>query len=200
MGGADPARASVDERQLARRAVAGDGRAFAEIVERHKGSVLGACRRYVGDPEAQDLAQETFVRAFVHRERFDPERPLKPWLLAIARNLCLDRLRALDRRQLSEPDMSTYPHPADDAEAAVASRQQLELLERGLAQLPEGQREAVVMFHLEGMTYLEMSDVLGVPIGTVMTWLHRGRKRLRELVRLADEEATGATRVSSGGG
>ena len=199
MGGEAAQRVSDDERLLARAAVAGDPRAFGEIVERHKVAVFGVCRRYVGGTDAQDLAQETFVRAFVNREQFDPARPIRPWLLTIARNLCIDRLRSSEQRQRSEPDMSVFPDRTISAEQEVAGRQQLALLRRGLAELPEGQREAIAMYHRDGLSYREMSEVLGVPIGTVMTWLHRGRKRLRELIRAQEGEVGDAGRVSSGG-
>lgn len=197
MGGGRQRETARGDRELALSAASGDHRAFALIVERYKGSVFGLCRRYLGGPEAQDLAQETFVRAFVHRERFDPERPLKPWLLTIARNLCLDWLRSGERRQRPEPDMSVFADRGEDAERIASNREQLELLARGLQQLPDGQREAVVLYHLEGFSYRELSEVLGVPIGTVMTWLHRGRRRLRELVLSAD--AVEAARAESGG-
>jgi RNA polymerase sigma-70 factor (ECF subfamily) len=199
MGGALTQQISDDERRLAQGAVAGDSQAFAEIVDRFKGSVLGICRRYVGGLDAQDLAQETFVRAFVNRERFDPSRPLKPWLLTIARNLCIDRLRSSERRQHPEPDMSVYPDRSVNAEQELASREQLTLLRRGLLELPDGQREVIAMYHQDGLSYREMSEVLDVPIGTVMTWLHRGRRRLREIVLALDEIGDGGARASSGG-
>lgn len=199
MGGGLQQVTADDDRELARGAASGDRRAFAMIVERYKGSVFGICRRYLDEPDAQDLAQETFVRAFVHRERFDPERPLKPWLLTIARNLCLDQLRSHERRQRPEPDMSVFADPGDDAERTVSNREQLELLARGLEQLPDGQREAVALFHLDGLSYRELSEVLGVPIGTVMTWLHRGRRRLRDLVRSGGAVTADAARAESGG-
>jgi RNA polymerase sigma-70 factor (ECF subfamily) len=199
MGGVASEPEAIDERRLALGAAAGDPAVFTEIVERFKGSVFGICRRYVGEHDAQDLAQETFVRAFVHRERFDPTRPLKPWLLTIARNLCIDRLRSAEQRQRPEQDMSVYADRSVGAEQELAGRQELALLARGLELLPEGQREAIAMYHLEGLSYREMSDVLGVPIGTVMTWLHRGRKRLREIVRSAGEQSEERAHTRSGG-
>jgi RNA polymerase sigma-70 factor (ECF subfamily) len=189
MGGGGAETTAIDEKALARGAALGDQQAFAAIVERFKGPVYGLCRRYVGEPDAEDLAQETFLRAFVHRERFDPERHLLPWLLTIARHRCIDHLRSRDQRQRPEPDMSTVADRAAGIEQTVASRQQLRLLARALEELAEGPREAVVLYHLDGLSYRELSEVLDVPIGTVMTWLHRGRKRLREAI---DEDAAPA--------
>ena len=143
-------------------------------------------------PHAEDLAQETFVRAFVHFERFDPERPLLPWLLAIARRLCLDRLR----RERVMVDVQTMPvavDPTPSPERRAALREQVSQLERALAQLDEGPREAIVLFHVEEMSYRDIAAALDVPIGTVMTWLHRGRAQLKRAVEDAPVTAEDRT-------
>jgi RNA polymerase sigma-70 factor (ECF subfamily) len=176
-----------DETSLARRACAGDPQAFSRIVERYQRPVFHLCYRYLPGPDAEDLAQETFVRAFVGRERFDPERPFLPWLLVIARNLCLDRLRERRRELGPDGDISTLPDRLPSAEEAAAGRQDLRLLARGMRELPEGQREAVALYHFEGLSYREMARSLDVPVGTVMTWLHRGRARLREMLTRGSE-------------
>ena len=118
------------------------------------------------------------MRAFVHFERFDPERPVLPWLIAIARRLCLDlrRRRAVKARVETMPVSETPPpSPADEA----SFREQLSRLDRALADLDEGPREAVVLFHIEQMSYRDIAAALEVPMGTVMTWLHRGRAQLK---------------------
>jgi RNA polymerase sigma-70 factor (ECF subfamily) len=199
MGGGGAEAVAIDEQALARGAALGDQQAFAAIVERFEGPVYGLCRRYVPGPDAEDLAQDTFVRAFVHRERFDPERPLLPWLLTIARHRCIDHLRRSDQRQHPEPDMSAVADRSAGVEQAVASRQQLRSLARALEGLAEGPREAVVLYHLDGLSYRELSEVLGVPIGTVMTWLHRGRRRLREAIERDGAPTGSAVRAESGG-
>jgi RNA polymerase sigma-70 factor (ECF subfamily) len=120
-------------------------------------------------------------------------------LLTIARNLCIDRLRSAEKRQRPEQDMSVYADRAVSAEQELAGRQEIALLAQALEGLPEGQREAIAMYHLDGLSYREMSTVLDVPIGTVMTWLHRGRKRLREIVRSSGESEGERARARSGG-
>lgn len=136
-------------------------------------------------PHAEDLAQETFVRAFVHFERFDPERPLLPWLFAIARRLCLDLLRR-DRVMVEVETMPVVIDPAPSPERRAALKEQLSRLERALAELDEGQREAIILFHVEELSYRDIAAALEVPIGTVMTWLHRGRAQLK---RAAEDRA-----------
>ncbi|MEZ0313435.1 MAG: RNA polymerase sigma factor [Myxococcota bacterium] len=175
---------AVDERRLAERATRGDARAFADLVTRYQNAVYRLCLRY-GAEEAQDLAQETFMRAFVHRERFDPTRPILPWLLTIARRLCIDRVRK-HKPVLAEDDRPLDPadeHP--DAEATLATREQLGQLKQAHSKLADGPREAIALYHWEGLSYDEIAKIMNVPMGTVMTWLHRGRAQLRKALEEA---------------
>ncbi len=172
----------VDERQaeseLARRARRGDAAAFDELVERFHRPVYRFCWRLLRFADAEDLAQDTFVRAFVHFERFDPERPVLPWLIAIARRLCLDLLRR--RKLMARVETGPVENLAAPGPEGVASaREQLSRLDRALADLDEGPREAIILFHIQDMSYRDIAAALEVPMGTVMTWLHRGRAQLR---------------------
>jgi RNA polymerase sigma-70 factor, ECF subfamily len=170
-----------NELELARRARRGDTAAFDALVARFQRPVYRFCWRLARSPDAEDLAQDTFVRAFVHFERFDPERPVLPWLIAIARRLCLDLLR---RRKLMGKieTMPIGPAPAPSPESEATLREGLGRLERALDDLDEGPREAIVLFHIEGMSYRDIAAALEVPMGTVMTWLHRGRAQLKKAV------------------
>lgn len=166
------------EIELARRARRGDAAAFDELVRRFHRPVYRFCWRLVRSPDAEDLTQDTFVRAFVHFERFDPERPVLPWLVAIARRLCLDLLRR--RKVMARVDtlpVTDPPPPGPEGEASL--REQLSRLERALDDLDEGPRMAIVLFHNEEMSYRDIAAALEVPMGTVMTWLHRGRAQLK---------------------
>lgn len=170
------------ELELARRARRGDVAAFGALVERFHRPVHRFCWRLLRSPDAEDLAQDTFVRAFVHFERFDPERPVLPWLIAIARRLCLDVLRR--RKVMARIEtMPVSDPPAPSPEIQAAQREQLENLEHALDDLDEGPKEAIVLFHVEGMSYRDIAAALEVPMGTVMTWLHRGRAQLRNALQ-----------------
>ena len=168
---------------LASKAIGGDVGAFSEIVRHYQSPVYNLCCRYLGPQDGEDAAQETFIKAFVHRERFTPDRPLRPWLLTIARHLCLDRLRKKKTVSLKESDEETLSSTEPDAESAYASKQALLALQTGMSELPEGQREVVALFHMEGLSYREISEILEIPQGTVMTWLHRGRSTLKAIVQ-----------------
>jgi RNA polymerase sigma-70 factor, ECF subfamily len=169
----DP-RAAVE---LARRARRGDASAFDQLVLRFQRPVYRLCWRMLRSSHAEDLAQETFVRAFVHFERFDPERPMLPWLLTIARRLCLDLLRRERAEATTAVPAPVDPFPSPERHAVV--RDELARLERALADLDVGPREAIVLYHVEALSYRDIAAVLDVPIGTVMTWLHRGRAQLK---------------------
>src|SRR5216684_1925282 len=135
------------ELELARRARHGDAAAFGELVRRFHRPVYRFCWRLLRSPDAEDLAQDTFVRAFVHFERFDPERPVLPWLIAIARRLCLDLLRR--RKVMARVEtlpVTGPPPPGPEGEASL--REQLSRLERALDDL-DGPRVAIVLFHIE---------------------------------------------------
>jgi RNA polymerase sigma-70 factor, ECF subfamily len=167
----------------ARAACHGDAVAFERIVMRFQRPVYGLCSRYLRGPDAEDAAQETFVRAFLHMSDFDPDRPLLPWLVTIARRLCLDRLRKNRPEADSEAVEASFDPEQVSAEQTAATREQMSQLQNALQTLPPEQREALVLFHLEGMAYQEIAKALDAPVGTVMTWLHRGRAQLKTVMQ-----------------
>ena len=166
----------------------GDVDAFEEIYERYEAMVFNLAWRLCGDPtEAQDLAQEAFLRVYRHLERFQGRSSLKTWIYRVALNTCRSSLGRKKWRSvpLAEEEgaeglvlVDTRRTPEERAVATSAGEQVLE----SLALIPRKFREAVVLRDLEGLTYTEMADVLGVRIGTVRSRIARGRKRLRDLM------------------
>src|SRR5574341_445043 len=175
----------------ARAAARAERPAFARLVEAHKRAVYGLCLRLLDHPEeARDASQETFVRAFTALHTFDPSQPFAPWVLRIARNHCLDQLRRRtpERRHLSldgvgedgDPPREYADPEAPRADEALERAQTRSALEVAVQALPPNYREVVHLFHVEHLAYKEIAAAMDVPIGTVMTWLHRARGRLRE--------------------
>ena len=178
----------ADEAEWARAAAGGDKAAFARLVEKHKQSVFGLCYRLLGaGEESRDAAQEAFVRAYTGIRDFDPRQPFAAWVLRIARNHCIDLLRrrrptlALEPRTEDEP--GTIPelsdHFAIGGEQAVQEIEAQRDLERAVASLPPRYREVIALFHVQHKSYADIALAMGVPMGTVMTWLHRARKELK---------------------
>lgn len=184
---------------LARAASRGDKLAFAKLVDLHKRSVFGLCVRLLREgEEARDAAQETFVRAYAAISTYDAGQPFAPWLLRIARNHCLDQLRrrvpAAARLELdAEPEDGAPARELADTDSPAADtlleRAQVRTaLEAAVATLPPNYREVVHLFHVEQLSYKEIAATLDVPIGTVMTWLHRARGKLRDALTTSDLE------------
>jgi RNA polymerase sigma-70 factor (ECF subfamily) len=185
---------------LARTASRGDKKAFGQLVDLHKRAVFGLCVRLLRDHEdARDAAQETFARAYASIEGYDPTQPFAPWVLRIARNHCLDQLRrrlpasqqvALDAEPGEGPPRELPDPGAVRGDDAIERRQLAGALEAAVAALPPNYREVVHLFHVEHLSYKEIAATLDVPIGTVMTWLHRARGRLKATLVAAGTEAT----------
>jgi RNA polymerase sigma-70 factor (ECF subfamily) len=167
------------EMELAKRALGGDEKAFTSVVQRYQRPVYNLCLRYVGEADAEDMAQETFIRAFVNKERFIKDKPLLPWLLTIARHRCIDRIRRRKKEVITDMGQANPLDGAPTAEQTLESNQMLAQLWEGLKTLPEGHREVICLYHFDELSYKEIAEIMDTPIGTVMTWLHRGREKLR---------------------
>lgn len=137
---------------------------------------------------AADLVQESLVRAFRARDRYDGRQPLAPWLLAIVRNVCWDQLRAAGRRPETPLDDDDLVGDADpDALARALATERTDRLEVHLASIPEEFREMLILIAMEGLSYEEAAFVVGAPIGTVRSRLFRARAALRKIL-LDDRE------------
>jgi RNA polymerase sigma-70 factor, ECF subfamily len=175
-----PSTSDIGE-EILRAAFNGESDAFEQVVKRYEQPVYHLCVRFLGvGAEAEDIAQETFIKAFVKRSNFDLTRPLMPWLLTIARRLCIDQLRYHKRANVASNETDTLESRDKDAEEMVSDKERVSIISSGLEALPEGQRESVVLYHVDGLGYKEIAEVLDVPMGTVMTWLHRGRAKLQK--------------------
>jgi RNA polymerase sigma-70 factor (ECF subfamily) len=172
------------DRALVAQASAGSREAFDELITRHQARIFNLARTLVGDDgEAEDLAQDTFVRAWRAIGRFRGDSAFGTWLYRVAINVIRSHLARRARWRLvwgwwPEEGTPTPPDVPDgvDYEADVARR---DVIDRALAELPPDQRVAVTLRDVEGFDYREIADLLGVPIGTVMSRIFRGRARLK---------------------
>jgi len=180
--------AEVSDNDLARQAAAGDERAFAELVRRHKDALYRLLRRYTGDPEdAYEAAHEAFIAAWSALPRYDPARPFATWLRTIAINKARDRgRRALVRRLLFGPGPSDAgaaleaPDPAAPADEALVARHRTEALDRAIAALPPQLKAPLLLTAFDGFSHQEAAAVLRVTPKTIETRIYRARKTLAE--------------------
>ncbi len=148
----------------------------ARFVERFQGRIFGLCYQMLGHrQDAEDATQETMARALRHLARWDEERPILPWLLTIAANRCRTA-RGTQARRISTVSMDSVNEPCAVAESDMGHM--WEEIHQALGKLKQQERTAFLMFHQEGMSYQEMSERVGRPVGTLKTWVHRARREI----------------------
>jgi RNA polymerase sigma factor (sigma-70 family) len=165
---------------LVRRCLTGDPAACRELVEQFQADVFTMCQRLLAHcHDAEDVTQEVFLRVFRSLRRWDSARPLRPWVLGIAVNRC----RTWMGKRARGPELSEYLHEAPDRRPADDSIELRTEIRAAVDALRGEYREVFVLFHEQGQSYEEISQVVDRPVGTVKTWLHRARLELLERLR-----------------
>ncbi|MBI3490607.1 MAG: sigma-70 family RNA polymerase sigma factor [Acidobacteria bacterium] len=174
---------------LIRRCLTGDQAAWDQIVRTYWRKVFNVAYKFVGKhDEAEDLAQDIFLKIFKSLDTFDRRANFQTWLISISRNLCIDHYRSVrkeretidrdvDANQLSP--MSREPGPV----AALEQRDRVALLRQAMAALPDTLRTAVLMRDIQELSYQEIADALHLPEGTVKSRINRGRTELARQIR-----------------
>jgi RNA polymerase sigma factor (sigma-70 family) len=183
-----------DEAALVRRCLRGEGEAIRTLVERFQAEVFGLCVRLLHHRhDAEDVAQEVFLRVFRSLKRWDGERPLKPWVMGITVNRCRTWLSQRARR----PELADYLQDTAPGRAGDDSSELVAEIQGALAALRPEYRAVFVLFHEQGQPYEDIADALDRPVGTIKTWLHRARGEV--LQRLRQRGMVGPEGVPSAG-
>lgn len=189
-------RDSLSDTEVIQAVSGGDREAFGMLVDRYMQDVHAVAARIVCNAAAaDDVAQDTFVRAFQRLYLYDARWSLRNWLMKIATNLSLNHLRSQRRERVLNIRMAEIAppvaagRPSEPAHAAADWAYWLD-------QIDETQRTAIVLFHFHEMPYADIAEVLEVPVNTVRTFLHRGRKRLRELMTAGHDRENGSWNAS----
>lgn len=177
------------------RALSGAQPAFAELVARYQRRIVNLIARITFDPAlAEDLAQDTFIKAFRNLSAYDANRPFANWLLRIAHNTAIDATRRVHVATVpleSEDDLpsgaSTMPAPPDEVEAAALAR----ALEAALARVRPEYRSAIVLRYQEGLSFDDIGQIMSIPAATARTHVHRARKELAVLLTEAGWKPSG---------
>ncbi len=178
----------MDEQALIDSARKGDARAFNQLVLLYQGLAYNVAFRILSNPDAaSDATQDAFLKAFKAMRRFRGGS-FKAWLLRIVTNACYDQLRKKKRRPTTslddlpvEEDHSYFMHDPAEKPDEYVERQELGLtIQSGISTLPLEQRTVLVLSDVQGLSYLEIADVMGISLGTVKSRLSRGRARLRD--------------------
>ena len=168
----------------------GDQNAYADIVNLYQHKLYQVCYRMLGNKqEAEDIAQEAFIRAYINLHSYDQKRKFSTWLYRIATNLCIDRIRKkkrdyyLDAEVAGTEGLDMYSQIASDEQLPEEAIEQMELQDRiqyEISRLPDKYRSVIVLKYIEELSLQEISEILDMPLGTVKTRIHRGREALRK--------------------
>ena len=177
-----------EELALVRRVQGGELDAFEELVHAHEKTVYNLALRMTGNPQdAEDMAQEAFLKAYRSLPEFRGESKFSVWLYRIVSNVCLDHLRKQSRRPSSsltmedddgEEQQFDVPDESASPEKLLEQKLTREAVQRGLNQLPDEQRQILLLRELRGLSYEEIGEALGLEAGTVKSRIFRARKRL----------------------
>jgi len=183
-----PVADNAEELALCQRVAAGDERAFEVLVDRYQHRVFGFCARMLGDrAEAEDIAQDVFVTLYKSAGNFRGDAAFSTWLFRVAKNQTLNRIKYLERRGRSarrrdiegdERVARLEDHETVRPDDAVADRQQAAMVQEAINELAEEHRAVVVLRDMEDLSYDEISDITGLPLGTVKSRIHRARSAL----------------------
>jgi RNA polymerase sigma factor (sigma-70 family) len=188
-----------EDRALVRRARAGDERAFAELIQRHRHGIERLVRplvRSAPTDEVEDLVQEALTKAFLHIHSYSEEYAFTTWLYRIATNHAIDYLR---RRKLNAFSISAPPtqntHKSDDdsrefeikdeswvPDEMMVANERTKMIEDAIEQLPENYKRVIKLRHSQDLEYEEIAKVLQIPMGTVKVHLHRARAALARML------------------
>ena len=179
---------SAGDRDLVARASRGDVEAFTKLVEAYSDLVYRVSLRMLGSDDAQDASQEVWIRVWRNIKTFRGESAFSTWLYRITMNTCLSMRQRESRRQDQEVGSETpylsEPSGGDaDPETSVLSAERREEIEAALGHVRAEHRAALVLRHMEGLSYAEIAEVLEVPDGTAKGWVSRGRAAM--LIALA---------------
>lgn len=190
--------AELDDQDVVRHALEGRDSAFRELLSRYERPVFSLVVRMVRNPSvAEDLAQEAFIKAFHALDRYDPSYKFSNWIFKIANNLTIDHLR---RRELDTVSLDEAPGDAgnrggdeglrmqipdrgETPEAYTESRELGGRIEAAIGRLRPEYRAAILLRHVEGHAYDEIADIMELPLGTVKTYIHRGRSELKDMLQ-----------------
>ena len=181
-----------EDAALAIRAQKGDRDAYGHLVERYQTRIYSFCYQFFRDRDiATEMAQETFLRAFRYIKKFDSSKKFSTWVYSIAKNICIDEKRKMDRSRtvpIEDVSPSSFQsshqgqHLKDPSQISLQLEDRM-LLESAIAQLPDKYRAAIIICYFQELPYQEIADVLGLSLNLVKVRIFRAKKQLLEILK-----------------
>lgn len=189
-----------EDAALAIRAQKGDRDAYGHLVERYQTRIFSFCYQFFRDRDiATEMVQETFLRAFRYIKKYDPSKKFSTWVYSIAKNICIDEKRKMDRsRTVSIEDVNPSSiqsshqgqHLKDPSQISLQLEDRM-LLERAIAQLPDKYRAAIILCYFQELPYQEIGDVLGLSLNLVKVRIFRAKKQLLGILKEKQDGSDG---------
>ena len=177
---------------LAVKSQKGDREAFGTLVENFQKRIYSFCYQFFRDRDiATEMTQETFLRAYRYINKYDPKKKFSTWLYSIAKNICIDEKRKMDRsRAVSIDDANPASilssqqsqHLKDPSQISMQVEDRM-LLEKAITQLPEKYRAAIILCYFQELSYQEIAEVLGLNLNLVKVRIFRAKKQLLEILK-----------------
>ena len=182
----------MDDLKIIESCLLGNTQVFSSLIDNYKSMVYNLAYRMSNNPhEAEDISQEAFMRAYQSLAHFNPSYKFSTWLYQITLNIIRDKYKKkeIDYVSLDTPvetdDSEFYHQPADltnNPEQIFSQRENLQAIQQAIYSLPLKYREVIVLRHLQDLSYIEISNILKLPQGTVKIHLYRARERLRKIL------------------
>ncbi|WP_192929630.1 RNA polymerase sigma factor [Alkaliphilus serpentinus] len=174
---------------IVQRILEGDSNAFSEIVNNYKKAVFSLCYRMVhNQEEAEDLAQEVFIKAYNHLSKYNPQFKFSTWILKIATNTTIDFVRKKKVETLPLDEEISTKQEGASAEIIFFHKENKKTIEDAIKALPIEYRSLIVLFHQNGLSYNEISEHLNIPLSKVKNRLHRARSILKDTLQNVKKE------------
>jgi len=182
----------MDDLKIIESCLLGNTQIFSRLIDNYKNMVYNLAYRMSNSPhEAEDISQEAFLRAFQSLARFNPSYKFSTWLYQITLNIIRDRFKKKELNYVSldapveTDDSKFYPQPAnltDNPEQIITRQEDVQAIQQAIYSLPLKYREVIVLRHLQNLSYIEISNILKLPTGTVKVHLYRAREQLKKIL------------------
>ena len=174
----------MDEQQIIKQILAGDKKAYAQIINEYKNPLYATILRMTRNPQtAQDFVQEAFIKIYEQLPKYDGKGSFKSWLYRVAINFCIDEFRKksyqMKQAELQDDQLVNESHP----EVIFLKKEQSRQLEKLIATLPELERMILLLRYVNELSYAEIADLLHIPLSDVRNKLHRAKKKMRNQVQ-----------------
>jgi len=172
---------TIDDYDLIQFCIKGDQDAFSEIVCRYKNLVYSVILRMVNDhEEANDLAQEVFIKVYKNLDKYSPEYKFSTWIMRITTNLVIDYRRKRKQETVPIDEMDYEISSADTPENSYIQKEQENIVSTAIRSLPDMYRMPIILYHQQDLSYQEIGEIIGEPLSKVKNRIFRGRKMLKE--------------------